>query len=286
MTKKIGYYVHFHKKFPFNFSSEWCKATHFEKDLDIGGPSICLSDFSENISNLFAAEAVNQERVGYLAQTIAAEYWILHNVHDVDYVGVTGYRRYAEFAKTPDRKTRAIRNEQVNDRFLAELTGRSAREAIEQVMAVHDVIVPKSMYFGQTISEQYLNSNQLEPVWGAFLEGIAQTTPEYKDKLNWFDLHQPSHFFGPMGMNPIGLFKEYADAYLKVVKFVLENTADPFHVLDWGNQNRSDRWMGFLAERFYPFFLYANRISKFEVPVVLFREAKFGALGKALRIWK
>lgn len=273
--KKVKYFVHLHKRFPFNFESEWVVATAYEKNLALGGDYICLSDYQPSIAQIFRSHTQDPERIGYLAQTIATEYWILHHLHDIDYVGVTGYRRYAKFAEVPTGKSQALQTCRANQLSVNLLTDNNALKAIHEALVVHDVIVPRGLYFGKSIREQFLHPDQLETVWDAFIEAVAEILPQYRRYLPWFDSHHLSHFFGPMGMTPLGMYKEYADIYIKIVDYILRNVRNPFIVIDPLAQTKTDRWVGYLAERFYAFFLHVNAVRKFEVPVVLLEEPKF-----------
>jgi hypothetical protein len=252
----------------FNFDCDWLKATAYEKDLDLGGDYVCLSDFTPAISAILDPKGQKDASyVGYLAQTLATEYWILHHVNDLDFVGVTGYRRYPIF----DYRSHAIAEPHVYAKAASEtvwaLTSGVSVKAICDVLDSHDLILPKQLTFGKSVKIQYLET-QDAAIWNAFIQGIAELAPEYRNKLNWFDQACAFSAFGPMGLTPLNAYKDYADTYFKVVDFIVKNVPDCFVVRDGGARYKTDRWVGYLAERFYPFFIFANEMTPFEVNTV------------------
>jgi hypothetical protein len=93
--------------------------------------------------------------------------------------------------------------------------------------------------------------------------------PEYKRRMAWFDMNHNNIFCGPMGLTPIGMFREYAEIYLKIIEAICQAAPDPFRIIDPKHSSKSDRWIGYLAERFYPYFLFVNHVNAYEVPMVL-----------------
>ena len=266
--KTFKLFVHFHKKFLFNFGCEWTQATAYEKNLDLGGKYVCVSDFTPEISTILNVGASRDAAyVGYLAQTLATDYWVLNHVNGLDYVGVTGYRRYPIF----DYQSHAIpvpyAYARATDEALAALTSGVDQQLIRDVLATHDAILPKKLAFDRSVKAQYLQT-QDAGIWNAFIDGLSQLAPEYSSKLSWFDDARAFNAFGPMGLTPLGAYKEYADLYFRIVAFIVRNVPNCFAVRDERARYRTDRWVGFLAERFYPFFIFANAMSTFEVNTV------------------
>ncbi len=266
--KKIKYFVHFHKKFNFISDSDWVFPTAYEKNLDIGTPYICLSDSPRTISEIFGNN-LGLSEVGYYAQTIALEYWILHNLVDVDYVGVTGYRRYADFRnkklKIPQKNFPKL---SATDQNLKSLVSNQNKKYINNILEFYDVIIPTQFNFRISVKNQFLDCGQIPEIWDAFINAINAVTPEHNAYLNWFDFPQPVHFCGPMGLTRIDIFKSYIANYIEIIKFILLNVESPFKVLDVAAETKSDRWIGYLGERYYAFFLYAINAKRFEIPAV------------------
>lgn len=260
-------FIHTHKRFNFNHDSAWVKLTGYEKDLDIGCDYLCLENFENNVRNLLPdGEKYDNKRVGYLFQTIATEYWVLKYLKDVKYIGISGYRRYPFFRYSRADQQPTL-NIQASDENLEVLTSPENLAVIEKILGVYDVIIPKRIHFPCSVADQFIQAHKIPEIWFLFIACIAEVAPEYKSKLGWFDMAFSANYCGPMGMNPLGLFKEYSDTYFKILSMVLKNCSDPWALSDPNAPitHISDRWMGFLAERFYPFFLFANKISTFEV---------------------
>jgi hypothetical protein len=266
--KTFKLFVHFHKKFMFNFDCDWTQATAYERNLDLGGEYICLSDFTPAISSILSRDGKSDEaHVGYLAQTLATEYWILNHVNGPDFVGVTGYRRYpvfnyrSNFIPEPHVVAHATREN------ITALTDGVDRKNVRDLLGLYDVILPKKLAFNKSVKSQYLDT-QDAVIWEAFIDAIAELAPEYRNKLNWFDLTYSLSAFGPMGLTPLKAYKEYADIYFRIVRFIVSNVPDCFVAKDSSARYKTDRWVGFLAERFYPFFIFANRMTSFEVNTI------------------
>ncbi len=260
-------FVTFHKAFPFHADSSWQARAAYEPQLDLGGDYICTSEFAPNIAELLpGGEQVDPFRVGYLAQTIATEYWILHHLRDVRYVGVTGYRRYPLFAH--DRcDVRPVIPARPTPENLQAIGSDAHIAVMESILAVHDVIVPRALTHPLSVRDQYLEE-QLQSTWDLFIDCVAEVVPEHRHLLPWFDLTFTASFCGPMGMTPLGIFKEYADSYARIVSLMCQRAERPFVVVDPNARMKTDRWIGYLAERYYPFFLFANRLTTFQVPTV------------------
>ena len=264
-------YVQCHKSFPINFESEWAIPTAFEKNIEIGGSYLCQSEFNPSIECILPSNERGDEfRVGYLGQTICAEYWILNHLRDVDYVGVTGYRRYPHFSANPRDNIPLYHATPSLDAVKA-LTGPVQLDHAMEILRVYDVITVCRTHSPWTLTEQYLAEKQIEEIWWLFLQCICDVAPEYRKGIAWFDMSHSNIFCGPMGFTPIGLFREYSDIYIKIIEKILKNTSDPFRIMDENHSSKSDRWIGYLAERFYPYFLFVNRINCFEVPMVLLK---------------
>ena len=57
--------------------------------------------------------------------------------------------------------------------------------------------------------------------------------------------------------------------YIRIITDMLMHVENPFMCLDDYAQAKTDRWIGYLAERFYPFFLFVNKVKTYEVPMIL-----------------
>jgi hypothetical protein len=273
---RLMLFSHFHRAFSFPENCDWVTPTVFEKNKIISKNQICLSEFSPNISEVILESGtkvdptLTQDKIGYYSQTLATEYWILHHVNDIDYVGVTGYRRYPFYS---------FNRSDASDLYSAPATAENLNvifnnqhiSTIKSILNVYDVIVSREIFTGHCVSKQFL-VDQNEEVWELFIEAISSTLPELRPYLKWFDLQSHVSYLGPIGFVPLNLFKDYADSYIKILRFMMKNLDNPFHINGINPVSSSDRWIGFLAERFFPFYIFANKISKFGVPTVILKE--------------
>jgi hypothetical protein len=124
-----------------------------------------------------------------------------------------------------------------------------------------------------SLRDQFLSSGQSLDIWEAFILSVESLNLIYKKNIDWFNLPQYSHFYGPMGLTPLSLYKEYAIEYFEIVKKIIKTVHNPFVILNPGAVAISDRWVGYLAERFYPFFLHIRKATKFQIPIALLHEA-------------
>jgi len=247
-------------------------ATKFEDNIDLGFDAICLSICRPSIAAIFTNIESDQARVGYYAQTIATEYWIANQQIDAEYVGVTGYRRYPIF--NPNIRVQgAVVNIESSWDNIKLLSEDSNLNYVYDIFKYYDVIIPKKSESRVSLRDQFLSSEQSIDIWELFIRTVSSLNPEYRKNIDWFDLPQYSHFYGPMGLTPSSLYKEYANEYFEVIKIMLKSIKNPFFILNYNAVSLSDRWIGYLAERFYPFFLHIRRVSTFEVPIALLHEA-------------
>ena len=268
MTKTVNYFVHFHKDFPHAHDSSWVIPTIYENKPGLVDNAVCLSTYSPSIRSLLSDfEPLDDDRIGYLSQTIATEYWILNHLRDVDYVGVTGYRRYPHFRHDRTNPAEGF-GAPATPENLASLTHNSHLDLINGILGTYEAITVRKIHCGGSVKSQFLET-QREDVWTHFIDSIATVVPEYKRWLGWFELENQCHFCGPMGLTPLPMFKDYADMYIRIIADVLRWLDDPFLCLDEHAQAKTDRWIGYLAERFYPFFLFVNNVKTYQVPMIL-----------------
>jgi hypothetical protein len=79
-------------------------------------------------------------------------------------------------------------------------------------------------------------------------------------------------------MNPLGIFKDYVDIYTRVIRLMLQRLENPWEIKNPHQDALSDRWIGWLSERFYAF-IFANNLSVYEVPIAFLEQAKKKRLG-------
>jgi hypothetical protein len=271
---RIKYFAHFHRPFPRPVNSSWVFPTIYEDKPGLVDGAICLSRFDPCIRSIFpGGDQLDQDRIGYLSQTIAAEFWILHHVSDADYVGVTAYRRYPYIMHDKTNTTPGIFAGPASAEVLTLLTGDHNLSIIENVLQVYDAIGVRKAYCRGSVKSQFLETQRVD-VWEIFIQSIADVVPEYRKWLGWFEIENFSYFCGPMGLMPLSIFKEYSDIFIKIVSSMLTKVENPFLCLDPASPVRTDRWIGYLSERFYPFFVFVNRVKVYEVPMILLNDVR------------
>ena len=267
MTKTALLFVHFHADFPHSQDSSWVIPTRYENKLGELQNTICLSTYSPSVRSLFSNfEPLSDDRIGYLSQTIATEYWILNHLKNVDYVGVAGYRRLPYFGHDTANSAHEFNAFQTVENWNI-LTNDSHLALINMILGTYDAIAVRKAHCGGSIRKQFIG-DQRQDLWNHFIDSIATVVPEYKRWLGWFDLENQIHFYGPMGLTPLLMFKDYADMYIRIITEVLRRVENPFLCLDDQARYKTDRWIGYLAERFYPFFLFVNNVKTYHVPTV------------------
>ena len=271
MTKTVNYFVHFHKEFPHARHSSWVIPTVYENRPGLVENAICLSNYSPSIRSLLSDfEPLDDNRIGYLSQTIATEYWILNHLNDVDYVGVTGYRRFPHFRHDRTNPAEGFGAPATREN-LAILTHDSHLALINGILETYEAITVRKIHCGGSVKSQFLET-QREEIWNHFIDSIATVVPEYKRWLGWFELENQCHFCGPMGLTPLPMLKDYADMYIRIIADILKWVENPFLCIDDHASAKTDRWIGYLAERFYPFFLFVNNVKTYQVPMILLSE--------------
>ena len=267
MNRKIQYYVHFHNSFPSPQGSNWVVPTVYEDNPDIIKNALILSKYTPSIRSLFKNfEPLDDETIGYLSQTIATEYWILNHLKDTDYVGVSGYRRYPLINYDRSNPLMDVCMPATTD-YISTLTDNANLELINSILDTYDVITIAKSPTNGTVKTQFISDQRVD-VWEHFIDSICTIVPEYKPWVNWFNLEHQVHFCGPMGLTPLPMFKDYADMYSRIISNMLLNVEAPFICCNENARSKTDRWIGYMAERFYPFFLFVNNVKIYQVPMV------------------
>ncbi len=275
MQRRIQYYVHYHSSFPAPQNSSWVVPTIYEDKPGIIENPLILSKYTPSIRSLFKNfEPMDDDRIGYLSQTIATEYWILNHLKDVDYVGVSGYRRYPIINYDRSNPTVQHVGAVATNDYMEFLTNDGNLELISNILNTYDVIAIAKTLIEGTVKTQFISNQGRVDIWDNFIDSICLVAPEYKPWINWFNLENQVHYCGPMGLTPLPMFKEYADMYSRIIANMLQNIEDPFLCSDDNLRFKSDRWIGYMAERFYPFFLFVNNVKIYQVPMVHLADPK------------
>jgi hypothetical protein len=65
------------------------------------------------------------------------------------------------------------------------------------------------------------------------------------------------------------IFIKYADELFRILEYIWQNSGDNYPTKQTTSEPLPWRYPGFLGERFFPFFVYANSLKKIQVPLVI-----------------
>lgn len=260
-------YSYFHKSFPFNHDSDWlmaCYANEKKISPDNHGKYIDVSNSVQKLKRYYSS-ASQEEFFRALAQQ-AAEYDLLANTPDVEHIGCTTYRRYLLLERdTPKSITKISMpaTQDIANKFGTQEQKDIALEFLKDV----DVITNHPVSLHCSVEEQYLQSQPAE-YWNLFKEAIHNIFPAYRSHLTWFTHNNVINFETTYIMRK-EIFCKYADEFFRILKYVYENCNNVYPTQPITSEPLPWRYPGFLGERFFPFFVYANSLKSMNVPLVI-----------------
>lgn len=265
--------IHTHKSVPFNFDSSWVKLSYATCDdpnewhpYDPRCTNVYLHpavkklrDYYSNVSEVNFLKALGQQVTDlYLAETDTTS----------KYLGVGSYRRYLAVEQNvgyTEEKLHLPMNEDV----CKALTSESQKNKLLYYLNSADVVCSRFRYMHTSIENQYLES-QLPEYWFLFKEAIVKLYPEYAKHTIWFTDYSLCNYecIYVMGSK---LFKQMVHEYFTIMDYIWKNCSEVFPDKNTKSYNCTEplpwRYPGFINERFVPFFMYANRLRKIEVPL-------------------
>lgn len=275
---------HFHRDYPFNLSSSWLKASHagdseFENPLMLQN-SVNTSDEEIRIQEYqrYYPQIDEKQFLTAMGQQ-ATEYWIWKHAQ-AKYIGCTSYRRYLliEGSRWEARDTARIVQPPTPE-MMDFLSSDKQKETAMEVLETHDVITNLPMHSVVSVERQYTASEPRD-YWDLFMEGIIELFPEYRKHMYWFkqrELH--INFEAPYIMSN-ALFKRCIGEYFTLMEYLWQRIDNTFPTHEFLVQHRKPvgwwmpqglpwRYPGFLNERFVPFFIFANQLKPYYVPLVI-----------------
>lgn len=244
---ELKIYQVFHKDYVHPKRSSWIQP------VGVNGYStdgFALDSTGVNISNL---------NPYYCELTVM--YWIWKNIRS-RYVGLYHYRRYLSYLIDNALKNKeyalTIDRTQANVDYLA---SEAQREALLEKLEVFDLIMPRKFPHFPSIETLYTSITEREP-WEIFIEEVKAYYPYEIPADKFFQLSAESTL-----CNMFVTHWQIFDAYCK----------DLFHIIDrvykrigpkFSDPNQN-RYPGFLAERFFGYWLHIKRIRTLEVPMVI-----------------
>ena len=188
-------------------------------------------------------------------------YWLWKNVSNVKFIGLNHYRRY--FFLDPNSEMFCKYNVitvPANKANLEYLTAPERSEFAQEIMSSCDVIVPRRWQMNEFMSSQYLNCH-LKEDWELFTSTIHELWPQY---ASWFDRTGYLYAYNMMIAS-----KVFFDAYMSSLFDVLTRMEQK---RSFSTDSYQCRAPGFLAERFFTFYLSLVGARCFEVPIVLIKK--------------
>lgn len=270
---------HFHKDFPFNHHSSWLKGSYAPGRSE----SVDIPSNTENFINVNASgDTIDYFRKYYpniseneflrVMGQQATEYYLYKQTPDVDYIGLTTYRRYLGLL-TNIPKNHFVVNGPKEVPFCEMLTSQECLNNALQYLQSCDIITNLPKLLANSVQDQYLES-QPRYYWDLFQKAIYELYPEYREHLVWFTTNNVINFYTTYIMKR-EYFLKYAEQLFKILEYIFQNAdvvypkKENYYTEIW-----PWRYPGFLGERFMPFFVYANSMKKIQVPLVILDETK------------
>lgn len=174
---------------------------------------------------------------------LTALYWIWHNDHENDVVGLDHYRRYLGLKGGHDISQR------LND------------TAIRQLLTQADVILPKARnYYIENQRNHYLHAHAEKP-YEIMEQVLREAYPDYYSAFQQIEKSTSAHLFN-MFIMPKDLFDEYANFVFDVLAQV-EKQVDLDEL-----EGQEKRVFGFLSELLMDTWVNTKQLRVAEVPVI------------------
>ena len=263
--------LHFHKPFPFNFNSSWIKATYAGEKAPYGWHpptddeyinttrQLSIHEYAHHYSRVSESEFLKAMGV------LATEYY-LWKYGKADYIGAGSYRRYLLLDDTmPQTAPKVIMA--ANQTTADYLSSEAMKDTALKLLEKHDLITNLPITLsGKDIESQYLESQPYE-YWNLFIQGIMELFPDYRNKIDWFKGNTIN--FETSYIMRKQMFKKYISEFFELLEYIWTHTDKTYPIEPTTSEPFPWRYPGFLGERFFPFFVYANGLNPAYVPLVL-----------------
>lgn len=189
---------------------------------------------------------------------LTTQYWAWKNLKNVEHIGFCHYRRYLYLNPKPPKSLTLVFD---NSQGAVELMASAlARQQALTLLRHADVIVPYPTYMADTVAQHYRNHHDAAH-WDVFMDVLFSKYPEYAcfdtclEELN-------RCYFCNMAIWKWSQFDRYCTQLFDVMFEVYRRVGKP-------TDPYQSRYIGFLAERFLTFYLYANALRAAEVATVI-----------------
>jgi Domain of unknown function (DUF4422) len=253
ISQDLDVAVYSHKVFPFPRPSSWLRP------LLSGDGTLSLTDLRRDDTGDAIAH------LGKYYSELTGLYWLWKNRTDVRRIGFYHYRRYLNLLPTTPQSPEI--QMMPTDHALGFLASDQQKERIDRLLDVHDVIVPQGHFLPYSIEEQYLLHHGRE-VWDRFWELTFALYPEYATHRDFLKISNKFHFFN-IFIAGRGFLDFYAEQLFRILD-VLVREIGFLAPQPYGTRYQEYRYPGYLSERFFTYFLFANRVRAHEAQLVIF----------------
>lgn len=264
----LAMYSHFHKDFPFNWNSKWIFPTYADKQSP--NPSLPYLNVNDSVDSINKFQHyyshVSEEQFLIAMGAQATEYWMLNNAMMCDYIGCTTYRRYLMLHRNGPKDVPKISVPATQENANAFGTDEQFEVALEYLQTA-EVLTNQFITMGHSIEAQYL-MYEPEEYWNFFKSAIRHLFPQYRSHMNWFTHNNTINFETTYIMRR-DLFQRYAQELFSILEFIWKNCSEVYPTKQTTSEPLPWRYPGFLGERFFPFFVYANSLKQMQVPLVI-----------------
>ena len=188
-------------------------------------------------------------------------YWVWRNTK-TEYVGLYHYRRYLSYlidnALKNQQYALTIDRTQANVDYLA---SDAQRDALLGKLKVFDVVMPRKFPHFPSIEVFYTSIVEPEP-WRVFVEEVKNFYPKEIPADKYFQVSAESTLCN-MFVTRWEIFDAYCQDLFQIIDRVFQKVGPKF------SDPHQNRYPGFLAERFFGYWLHIKNISNLEVPMVI-----------------
>jgi hypothetical protein len=255
ISQDLDVAVYLHKPFPFPRASSWLRP------LLSGDGTLPLADVRRDDTG----DAITP--LGKYFSELTGLYWLWKNRTEVRRIGLYHYRRYLNLLPTAPQSPEIQMTP--TDDALAFLASDGQKERIDRLLDVHDVIVPQGHFLPYSIEEQYLLHHGRK-AWDRFWELTFALYPEYPAHRDFLRISNKFHLFN-IFIAGRGFLDRYAEQLFRILDLLVREIGFPAPQPP-GVRYQEYRYPGYLSERFFMYFLFANRVRVHEAQLVMFHE--------------
>ena len=275
MKSDVLMLFHLHKDFVFDHTSTWIKPAytgHEEEWMPSSNAEnyINVCDSPRNILEKKKYYPNQTYKEFFWAMGVAScHYYLNYNDLEYNYLGISCYGRYLLIHNPNDIQEHKITVPITQDKA-EELSSENHLVEALDILNTYDIITNHDRVINMSIQDQYCMHQSIEH-WNKFKEGIDALFPEYRPYMDWFTNSNKANFQSSSLCRKKVFNKIYTE-YFAVMDYVWQNVSNTFPLHGNGIAEEFPfRYPGFLEERFIPFFLYANDIKRYNVPLIELR---------------